>query len=108
MQYRKEIMNEPRDINQFINNASIVVVIDNNGFSDKVYFEGIPEIHDEVSLNTEAGYSMTVEITDYSEIGKSFFGKVTHGYYPENEENTIEIGDIVCFSKEKIGGIFRK
>jgi len=101
-------MSEPRDINQFINNASIVVVVGDYGVNKKVYFENIPEIHDEVSLDTDEGYSMMVEVTEYSEDGKSFVGKVTHGYYPKNEENTVEVGEIVCFSKNKIGGIHKR
>jgi hypothetical protein len=101
-------MSEPRDINQFIDNASIVVITGDYGINAKMSFLHIPEIHDEVSLDTDEGYSMIVEVTEIFEDGETFIGKVIHGYHPEAQENTIEVGEIVCFAREKIHGIHKK
>lgn len=49
-----------------------------------------------------------VEIMEISEDKKTYRGKVIDGYYPDNERERIDAGELVEFSREKIGVIYKR
>jgi hypothetical protein len=100
-------MNTFKNINDIVSDASIRGIISSS--MNPVEFPGIPYVEDEVSLNTYKNHNiMVVEIIEVSEDKETFRGKVTHGYYPEDEKEWIDVGALVEFSREKIGGIYKK
>lgn len=72
-------------------------------------FQTIPSVGDEVLLDmNDKKYAIKVKVTEISEDKETFRGKVTHGYYPEDKKEWIDVGDLVEFSREKIGIIYQK
>jgi len=100
-------MNTFKNINNIIGDASIRGIIPSS--MHPVEFSGIPFVEDKVSLNIDKNHNiMVVEIMEISKDEKTFRGKVTHGYCPEDEKEWIDVGDLVEFSREKIGVIYQK
>jgi hypothetical protein len=80
----------------------------NSGSTHTIARLGIPAVADQVSLVTEMGSPMLVEVVWISEGNKTLRGKVTYGYYPQNKADWVSVGDLVEFSINKIAGIHRK
>lgn len=70
--------------------------------------QDLPSLHDEVSLDTDEGYSMSVEVLSISDDGKTLRGKVTRGYYSSDKSREAPVGDFVSCSITKIKGIHKK
>jgi len=99
-------MNEYRNIDDVLIDATKPFTFDDKRLpTDR---SGIPEISDKVSLDTIIGDSMRVEVTGMSDDKSLFMGKVIHGYFPEKQEDEINIGDMVEFSRMKIAGIHKR
>lgn len=73
-----------------------------------VDWSGIPKLGDEVALKPRDASSMMVEVFWKSTEHKTYRGKVTHGYYPKEFSNLIDVGASVEFSQKKITGIHKK
>jgi hypothetical protein len=100
-------MNTFKNINNIVGDASIHGIISSS--MHPIEFSVIPSVEDEVSLNTDKTHNkMVVEIMEISEDKEIFRGKVARGYYPEDKKKWINVGDLVEFSREKIGGIYKK
>lgn len=99
-------MNTFKNINDIVGNATICVTISPSTYPFKS--SDIPSVGDEASLDTNENYAMMVEVTEISEDKETFRGKVTHGYYPKDEKEWIDVGALVEFSRKKIGGIHKK
>lgn len=100
-------MNTFKNINDIVDDATILGIISPLRYPLEI-FSDIPSVEDEVSLDTNENYAMTVEVTEISEDREIFRGKVTRGYYPKDEKEWIDVGAIVEFSRKKIGGIYKK
>lgn len=99
-------MNEYRNIDDLIDDANEpVLLLKDDTLPD---LSNTPKISDHVSLGTNEGYSMMVEITDIANDPYIFRGKIIHGYYPKNTSDHIETGELVEFSREKISSIHQK
>lgn len=103
--YGDESMMTYQNIDTILKDVKGLVAI---GDSLAAVYARIPQTSDEVSLDTDQGYSMVVEVTWISENKEILRGVVTSGYYPKDESKWIEVGASVEFSKKKVGGIFRK
>ena len=99
-------MNEYRNIDNVVNDAKQpVMLLKDEALPD---LSVIPKISDQVTLATNEGCSLLVEITNIEDGLNIFKGKVIHGYYSENNSDNIDIGEMVEFSREKISSIHQK
>lgn len=99
-------MSDYRNVDDVISDATICVTIGDS--IRPIDWSGIPEISDEISLNTDQGYEMMVDVTGISDDNSIFWGNVTQGYFTEKEKDWINAGDMVEFSRQKIAGIYKK
>lgn len=96
-------MDECRNIDAVLTDAEKPFIFDDKRLpTDR---SGVPEVLDRVSLDTDIGHSICVEVTGTSDDKSLFSGKVIQGYFPEKQENEINIRDMVEFSRKKIAGI---
>jgi hypothetical protein len=99
-------MSPYRNIDQVVADRSVCITI---GPGIKIVdWSGIPGMSDEVSLNINEYYSLMVKISAVLNNKEIFRGTVTHGYFPEKEEDWIKDGAMVEFSKKKIRGIHKR
>ena len=99
-------MNEYRNIDNVVDDAKEpVMLLKDEALPD---LSVIPKISDQVTLATDEGYSLLVEITDIADDLNVFKGKVIHGYYPKNNSDNINTGEMVEFSRNKIESIHQK
>jgi hypothetical protein len=91
-----------RNIDQVVADRSVCITI---GPGIKIVdWPGIPGISDAVSLNK---YSLIVKIFEILNNNELFRGTVAQGYFPENEEDWLNNGALVEFSRKKIGSIHK-
>jgi len=98
-------MTEYRNIDNVIEDAAICIEITEYGNPIK-WFQ-IPKHHEEVSLDTDKGYRMKVEVDWISESQKLIRGKTTQAYFHKNSKKCIAVGDSVGFSQKKVAVIHR-
>ncbi|MEA2066239.1 MAG: hypothetical protein U9O65_03960 [Thermotogota bacterium] len=98
-------MTKFRNVDDVVEDATICITI--GDFDKPIDWSGIPEISDQVSLDTDEGYSMMVEVTGMSNDKALFKGKVINGYYPSEKSKQINEDEMVEFSRKKIAGIHK-
>ena len=95
-----------RNINAFVKDASNCITISPS--SRPIEWSELPDVGDKVALDTEENYSIIVEVTEIPPDHQTLRGRVTNGYYPSKQEQWIEEGTMVEFSKTKVGGIHKQ
>lgn len=98
-------MTEYRNIDSIVKDSTVPITIAPS--LRKLVVTGFPQIRDQVSLDTDQGYSMMVEVTWISDDQETLKGRVTQGYFPMEESKHVDVGAMVEFSRMKVGGIHR-
>lgn len=99
-------MNDYRNIDDIVEDATICITIKDH--ARFINCSGIPVISDRVNLNISRGHAIVVEVKEISDDRSLFKGTVIYGYFPKNQNECIDAGSLVQFSRKKIAGIYKK
>ncbi|MCK5680946.1 hypothetical protein KAI46_09080 [bacterium] len=98
-------MPEYQNIDDIVEDAVICIEMCDHNHSTK--WSNIPEIAEEVSLDTDNGYRMKVNVMRVFADKNIICGEVIQEYFHKNKNKRIKVGDLVEFSKKKVAVIHR-